>query len=67
MSEDETLCDAGGCPELRYGTSSEFCLNHQREIIAFQRWLDGADEGCWPAPPSFDFERSFWATGQRPV
>ena len=67
MSEQDVSCTAFGCGEPRQNMNAEFCLNHQRQIHAFQRWLEGADEGCWPAAPSFDFERSFWSGRQRPV
>jgi hypothetical protein len=47
--------------------SAEFCHSHQRQIHAFQRWLEGADERAWPGAPSFDFERNFWGARQRPA
>jgi hypothetical protein len=47
--------------------SAEFCLNHQREIHAFERWLAGTDKVCWPAASSFDFERGFLSVRQRPA
>jgi hypothetical protein len=67
VSEQDLLCGACGCPEQRQDTSAEFCLNHQREIHAFERWLAGTDKVCWPAASSFDFERGFLSVRQRPA
>ena len=67
MSEQDVACGALNCSEPRQDISAEFCLSHQRQIHAFQRWLEGADERAWPGAPSFDFERNFWGARQRPA
>jgi hypothetical protein len=64
---DDLSCRAFGCCEPRQDICAEFCLNHERQIHAFELWLDGAEERCWPAARSFDFERNFWSGPQRPV
>jgi hypothetical protein len=66
VSEQEVLCGACGCPELRQDADAEFCLSHQQEIHAFQRWLAGTDKVCWPAASAFDFDRSFLNARHRP-
>jgi hypothetical protein len=65
--QHDLLCGACGCPELRMEPSAEFCVDHQREVQAFQRWLAGTDKVCWPVASSFDFERSFLSARQRPA
>jgi hypothetical protein len=64
---DDLSCRAFGCCEPRQDICAEFCLNHERQIHAFERWLDGVEERCWPAARSFDFERDFWSGPQRPA
>jgi hypothetical protein len=67
VSEQDVLCGACGCPEPREDMSAEFCLKHERELQAFERWLSGTDKVCWPAASSFDSERSFLSARQRPA
>jgi len=64
---DDLSCRAFGCCELRQDVRAEFCLNHQRQIHAFERWLAGTDKVCWPVASSFDFERGFLSVRQRPA
>jgi hypothetical protein len=66
MREEQAVqCTALGCCEPRREDEAEFCANHERQIHAFQRWLEGADERCWPATRSFDYERYIWSGPQR--
>jgi hypothetical protein len=67
VSEQDVLCRACGCPELRQDMSTEFCPDHQWEIREFQRWLAGTDRVPWQAGSSFDSERRFLSVRQRPA
>ncbi len=67
MSEQDVLCGASGCPELREHVSAEFCAKHEREIQEFERWLAGTDRVAWQAGSSFDSERRFLSARQRPA
>jgi hypothetical protein len=67
MSKQDHLCAASGCPELREDPSAEFCINHERDIQDFERWLAGTDKVAWQAGSSFDSERRFLSVRQRPA
>ena len=67
VTKHDYLCGACGCPELRQDPSADFCIAHQQEIHAFQRWLEAPNEGCSSAAPSFDFERSYLSVRHRPA
>jgi hypothetical protein len=66
MSEQDDLCGAGGCPELREDVDAEFCAKHEQEIHGFEQWLAGTDKVAWQAGSSFDSERRFLSVRQRP-
>ena len=66
MHEQDEICSACGCPEsCRPG--GEYCDEHQRQVEAFQRWLEAPNEGCSSAAPAFDLERNFLMVRHRPA